>query len=504
MARYQARKLYRDLMAETRDTGFPIRNEEDLKNTRTFAAIREACGIERDGRPMRECWGADLEHRTLKEGWEKNTDELTIPVRRRTETDLADWSIRDLWENLVISRNGDPVGREGVRYFCDPDDPQAGKRMYEAAVGGAVDSSLFYGITGQLLIASILKSFIRESNVITNLCGTYPTNMTHGERIPGMGLPADPDSNHVEDVTLVPENGEIKYVGFSEEYIELPDTQYRALGIGVTRKAVYEDRTGLILQRAADVGTILGLRKEKRLIGAVIGGTINPVRFREKRAFDNECITLDMYQQASAGSGTYQLAYTYSTRPYPWVNDIPSNPLDDWKAFRTADQYFSKIVDPNTGEPIEIGRPFVLLPYTRRWDLIQIAQALNIFKLTQGVGQSGAWSPGNVLTQTPTSALAGLMAQQFATSRQLRKQLIEQLSVSEADADHVWFNGDFGEAVKYSENWPLQVVQAPPMSEAEFSRDIIARFKAFERGQAAIWNPRMVQRHNYLSCSSGQ
>ena len=42
------------------------------------------------------------------------------------------------------------------------------------------------------------------------------------------------------------------------------------------------------------------------------------------------------------------------------------------------------------------------------------------------------------------------------------------------------------------ENWPITVTQAPPNSEAEFTHDIVARFKASERGAAAVLNPRYV------------
>ena len=42
------------------------------------------------------------------------------------------------------------------------------------------------------------------------------------------------------------------------------------------------------------------------------------------------------------------------------------------------------------------------------------------------------------------------------------------------------------------ENWPITVTQAPPNSEAEFSQDIVLRFKASERGAAAVLDPRCV------------
>jgi hypothetical protein len=42
----------------------------------------------------------------------------------------------------------------------------------------------------------------------------------------------------------------------------------------------------------------------------------------------------------------------------------------------------------------------------------------------------------------------------------------------------------------YVRNWDITVVQATPQSEAEFTRDIVARWKASERGVAGVWDPR--------------
>ena len=72
------------------------------------------------------------------------------------------------------------------------------------------------------------------------------------------------------------------------------------------------------------------------------------------------------------------------------------------------------------------------------------------------------------------------------------------------NVDWVWFNGDFEQAVKYMENFPITVIQAPADMWPSFSQNIVAAFKAYEMGNAAIFEPRVVQRHNYLSESSGQ
>jgi hypothetical protein len=42
------------------------------------------------------------------------------------------------------------------------------------------------------------------------------------------------------------------------------------------------------------------------------------------------------------------------------------------------------------------------------------------------------------------------------------------------------------------ENWPITVVQAPQNDEADFTQDIVLRFKVSERGAAAVINPRYV------------
>ena len=44
-----------------------------------------------------------------------------------------------------------------------------------------------------------------------------------------------------------------------------------------------------------------------------------------------------------------------------------------------------------------------------------------------------------------------------------------------------WYLGNFRKAFAYMENWGITVTQAPQNSEAEFTQDIMIRFKASER-----------------------
>ena len=177
-------------------------------------------------------------------------------------------------------------------------DPGSGRPLQEAM--GAVDASAFAGITGQLLINRVLAAFTQEEFVVSKLIPTVPTSL-NGERIPGVALPRDPGEDFVE----AEEMDELHYVGFSEEYVQTPATTKRQLGIGITKEAIFFDRTGLVLDRASYVGTLLGLRKEKNLIGVLIGA-VNT--FQEKRTGDSAAVSLKTYYSrrttTAAGSTT--------------------------------------------------------------------------------------------------------------------------------------------------------------------------------------------------------
>ncbi len=66
------------------------------------------------------------------------------------------------------------------------------------------------------------------------------------------------------------------------------------------------------------------------------------------------------------------------------------------------------------------------------------------------------------------------------------------LAAGVSSPEKVWLLGDFKKAFAYMENWPITVTQAPQNSEAEFTQDIVVRFKASERGAAAVLNPRFI------------
>ncbi len=129
------------------------------------------------------------------------------------------------------------------------------------------------------------------------------------------------------------------HLGFGEDYIETPARPPSAgFIVPVTKEAIFFDRTNLVLSRAAEVGEVLGLNKEKRLIDLVIGATNN---YKWKGTEYNT-----YYASATAGRGSTMLA---------------DNELVDWTDVDAAEQLFADILDPNTGEPVLVQATTVLV-----------------------------------------------------------------------------------------------------------------------------------------------
>jgi len=364
-----------------------------------------------------------------------------------------EFSVRDLAEELIVDRQGEPIGYRGVNDLYNP--------MQVTEATSAVDSTAFANITGQLVISQVLQSYQSEEYVASRLVPNRPTRFD-GEKIPGVAMPSDPGKDDLE----VREAQEYPSFGFGEEYIETPSTTKRGLVIPVTKEAIFFDRTGLVLNRASQVGEILGLNKEKRLLDVMIGA-VNP--YQEKRAGDAALTSRNTFY-ASSDSG-------------PWVNQRYSNELEDWSAIDVAEQLFADMLDPNTGEPILIGGRVIMVPPAKAMTGRRLLSATELRETTNTNTQMVSGNP-----------LAG-MGLRMEASRLLYRRLISALSLDADTAKGYWFYGDPAKAFAYMENWPISVVQAPANSEAEFMQDVVVRYKASERGAAAVMEPRAWQKH---------
>lgn len=379
-----------------------------------------------------------IKYRELKRMYEVCGPERTAEHLREALTQgqlkPQDFSLRELAEATA--------GPEWVKQL----DPRGGGiRLLEA--GDGVDVTAFSNITGQVVYSRILEAYQQEAFVVSKLVDTIPTRLD-GEKIPGIGRIAD-SAAEVHPGMPFPS------VGLGEDYIETPATTKRGFIVPVTREAIFFDRTHLVLQRAAEVGEVLGLNKEKRLLDLVIGTTAN---------YKWKGVGYDTYFGANEGG--------------PWVNSI-TDELADWSDLDAAEQCFADILDPSTGEPVMVqANTLLVMPAYRH----AAARILNATELVYGA-DSGA-----IRT---TYANPYHRSYRFYDSRLAYRRLVAG-GQTEAAAKKWWFLGDFRRAFAYMENWPITVTQSPPGSEADFNQDIVIRFKASERGAAAVINPRFV------------
>lgn len=379
-----------------------------------------------------------LKYRELKRRYDLDGADQTVShlseALREGHLKPADFSIRDLAEALV------PDGHEWVRLL----DPRSAGSVSVLESTGGVDVTAFLNITGQVIYSKIMEAYTQEAFIVSKLVDTIPTRLD-GEKIPGI-------SRITETIDEVAPGMPYPHLGFGEDYIETPSTTKRGFIVPVTKEAIFFDRTHLVLSRAAEVGEVLGLNKEKRLVDLVIGVTNN-------------------YKWKGTTYNTYQTST-------PWINSLATNELVDWTNVDKAEQLFADMLDPNTGEPILVRGTTVLVMPAYRHAAHRVFSAAELTFTAAG-------------STTATVSANPLSGYRVFDSRLAYRRIIAA-GIAAATAKKYWFVGDFRRAFAYMENWPITVTQAPLGSEAEFNNDIVLRFKASERGAAAVLNPRYV------------
>jgi hypothetical protein len=343
----------------------------------------------------------ELKRRYELDGGEKTISHLSEALQQK-QLAPEDFSLRDLAEALV------PDGHHWVRSL----DPRSssGVQLLESE---GVDASAFLNIAGQLIYAKIMDAFRQEAFVASRLAATIPTRL-NGEKIPGVSRVSD-------GVDEIAPGMPYPSLGFGEDYIETPATAKRGFIVPVTREAIFFDRTHLVLGRAAEVGEILGLNKEKRLLDVIVGSTNN-------------------YKWKGASYNTYQATT-------PWINVKASNELIDWTDVDAAEPLFAEMLDPNTGEPVLVRANTVLVMPAYRHAAHRVFNA-------QEITYTGASA------NTATTAANPLGNYRVFESRLAYRRVVAS-GVAAADAKKWWFIGDFHKAFAYMENWPITVTQSP-------------------------------------------
>ena len=181
----------------------------------------------------------ELRKRIELEGAESTVNHLTESLK---QGDLKpdDFSIRDLAESFL------PGGLSQIE--------QMEVLTEEAAIP-------LVNTVGAVIDTKIKESYNQGVFAASKLVRTIPTRL-NGEKIHTFGS--------VSDATLAVDPGDpYSSASFGADYIETPKTTKHGLIIPVTKEAVFFDQTHHLLERAAEVGEILALNKEKRILDVI-------------------------------------------------------------------------------------------------------------------------------------------------------------------------------------------------------------------------------------------
>lgn len=371
----------------------------------------------------------DAAQQDVRRGRYTHNPEITALVEGLREGHVrpADFSIRSLFDTFVED------GRT-IRESFNPRYQGHGVPLMEGP--DAVSTSHFSNITGQIVYSQVLEAFANPMLIGGDLCTTISTEFD-GEKIPGIGGIGD----RVESIS---EGGEYPLAGLSEEWVETPSTIKRGMIVPVTKEAIFFDRTGMVLTRAADVGTFIAVNKEKRILDVALG------------------ITTAYRRNGGAAQATYGDTHTNGD----FDNLAATNGLVDYTDVENALLLFDAMTDPNTGEPIIINANTIVVPTALAMTAARILNATQVGDTTSTSAPVGPSPLGSFTVKTSA----------YVKSR--------------TSSATTWFIGDFKGAFAYMENWPVTVTQAPSNSHDEFHRDIVSQFKVSERGAAAVIEPR--------------
>lgn len=364
--------------------------------------------------------------------------DVIVSAIKEGELKLVDLSIRDIADATL--------GVEGVRKLGAAKNDSAFIAVQEAVA--PVNLSAFTNITGQMVYQSVYEAYSAPEFIGEQLV-TVEKSREDNTRIPGL---AEIDDDALE----VEEGGEYPDVKFSEDYIDVPQSKKRGLKIGITREMVFFDRTGQVLEMGQRVGETLAINKERRIFDVVLGIT---------NTFKRKGTARDTYVSASENAND------------PRINEI-TQALSDWTSIDAAMQAFEAMSNDSTGAN---KRPIMVTPKIILCTAAKIATARNILNSTEiRVTQASAITQSIV-----NNPVAGMV--QPVTSPWVKRRLVAA-GVAAATADKYWYIGDFKKAFRYRTLFPMRVISAQHDKDA-FERDVVAQFRADERGVPYVYAP---------------
>ncbi len=366
---------------------------------------------------------------------------------KENKIDISKASLRDIaWATL---------GAKGMQILQEATSDGAGMQRLKEEVD-PVNSQAFMSITGLLVTQGVVTAY-QSPTFIGNQLVTEETSTEDNTRETGLAPIGD-------EALVVPEGEEYPDTKFGQDYIDVPGSVKRGLKIGLTREMIFFDRTGKVLEAARGIGERLGVSKEVRILRVFLG---------IDNTFKRNGVTRNTYVATGTGD--------------PRINKLAGNPLTDWHDIDDANALFLGMLDdrqPNP-EPIQVTPNTIVVSPYKLWNAQQILTASELRRTT------------NTAVDTTISGNVVAGKYNLLSSVWLDRLLVSAGGISASNARDFWHIGDPKRAFAYRTLFPLEVRSAPSNNEAEFNRDVLAQFRASERGVAYVRAPWLnVQNYN--------
>lgn len=312
---------------------------------------------------------------------------------------------------------------------------------------GAVTTAAFLNVSGQFMFTNVLDAYATEESVFKDLIPEATASTLDGEKIPGITQMGD-------ELDFRDETEPYPLAGVGEDWIFSPTIRDRGVILPVTWEALFNDKTGQLAQRAADVGKWGAIRREKAAIDCLIDENVTTHRYNWR--------------------GTVIASYGDNSGSHTWDNLAASNAILDWTDIDAAEQVFNAITDPYTGEPVPYEPKHLTVTKSLEQVARRVLSATEIRVATPGYATSA--NPTETHMQNPY-----LNKYELKTSRLLASRL---------GTDTSWFLSDWSKYAKCMMAEKANVMQAPPNSEAEFHRRIVLQYRFNERFAYVVVQPR--------------
>ena len=336
----------------------------------------------------------------------------------------SEFSIRALWEGI----NG-PV-EETLEVGAD----RLGFVDTTSALTEAVSSGLFPTAVGQLIATMVIEGYEEEQGYIADELVSPMDSQLKGERIVGF--------TSLQGPKTVVEGEAYEDSTFSDKFVTPRETKRGRL-LSITREAVVHDQTGMILDRASQLGFYARQERERRIVRGVIDA--------------------DSAERVYAPGGVGEQLYSSGNNNLADTNI----PLVDWTDLQEVRLYHATNVTDDRQAEEEFGQ--LQITWNPRILLTGVELA-GVAARIVGATQFG-FATDDTISRNPVETL-------FPNLKPLSSAFIDNATDGDQwDDGSDWLFGDFKRQFREKIVWPLQTERAPQGTTEMWHRDILAQYK---------------------------